>query len=86
MTVVGTIAFAMLVAAGALCLWRAVRPGTIADRGVALDATVAVIVCGLAVAVAMTGDALFVDLALVAGMLGFLGTTAVARYVGRRGL
>jgi multicomponent Na+:H+ antiporter subunit F len=86
MTVVGIVSLAVLAVAAVLCLARAVRPGTIADRGVALDSTVAVVVCGLAVAVAMTGDALFVDLALVAGMLGFLGTTAVARYVGRRGL
>ncbi|MPY92890.1 MAG: sodium:proton antiporter [Acidimicrobiia bacterium] len=86
MNVVGIVCFLLLGAAGVLCLARAVRPGTLADRAVALDTTVALVVCGLAVAVAVTGDGIFVDLALVAGLLGFLGTTAVARYVGRRGL
>lgn len=86
MTAVGAVSLALLAVAGVLCLARAVRPGTIADRAVALDATVAVIVCGLAVGVVIDGDAIFVDLALVAGLLGFLGTTAVSRYIGRRGL
>jgi multicomponent Na+:H+ antiporter subunit F len=85
-TVVGVISLAMLVAAGGLCLWRAVRPGTVADRAVALDTTVAVIICGLAVGVVVTGEGAFVVVALVAGLLGFLGTTAVARYIERRGL
>lgn len=86
MTAVGAVSLALLGAAAVLCLLRAVRPGTIADRAVALDTTVAVIICGLAVGVVVSGDTIFVDLALVAGLLGFLGTTAVSRYIGRRGL
>jgi multicomponent Na+:H+ antiporter subunit F len=85
-TAVGAVSLAMLAAAGVLCLVRAVRPGTVADRAVALDTTVAVIICGLAVGVVVDGDSIYVDLALVAGLLGFLGTTAVSRYIGRRGL
>lgn len=86
MSIVGAISMAMLVAAAGLALLRAIAPGTIADRGIALDMTIALIVSGLAVAVAVTGDGIYVDLALVVGLLGFLATATVARYVGSRGL
>ena len=86
MSVVGAFCLAMLAAAAVLCVVRAIRPGTIADRAIALDTVLAVIVCGLAVGITVTGDTVYLDLALVVGLLGFLGTTAVARFVGRRGL
>lgn len=84
MTAVVTASLALLAVAGLLCLAAVLRPGTIADRAVAFDATVAVIVCGLAVGAVRSGDGLFADLALVLGLLGFLATTTVARYLAAR--
>jgi multisubunit Na+/H+ antiporter MnhF subunit len=51
-----------------------------------MDALTAIITCGLLVATAFTGDAWFLDLALVLGLLAFLTSVAVARFIERRGL
>jgi multisubunit Na+/H+ antiporter MnhF subunit len=80
------IASIVLLAAAALTTSRAIRRGTIGDRAVAMDALTAIITCGLLVATAFTGDAWFLDLALVLGLLAFLTSVAVARFIERRGL
>lgn len=86
MSLAGPVAFALLVVSLAVVAVRAVRRGTLGDRAVAMDMITAVVSCGLLVAVAYTGDAAFLDMALVLGMLGFLATVAVGRFIGRRGL
>lgn len=80
------LSMAVLVVAAVLCVWRTLRPGSLADRSLALDTLVNVVISGLAVAIVATGDDVYVDVALMGGLLGFLGTVAVARYIGRRGL
>ena len=86
MNTVFTVALVILLAAATLTASRAIRRGTIGDRAVAVDALTAVITCGLLVAVAITGDSMFLDLALVLGLLGFLTSVAVARFIERKGL
>jgi multicomponent Na+:H+ antiporter subunit F len=86
MKTVFTISFVILILAAALTTSRAVRRGTIGDRAVAVDALTSLITCGLFVAVAFTGDDLFLDLALVLGLLAFLTSVTVARFIERRGL
>jgi multicomponent Na+:H+ antiporter subunit F len=81
-----TIALGVLLIAAALMSSRALRRGTIGDRAVAIDALTAIITCGLLVATAITGEAWFLDLALVLGLLAFLTSVAVARFIERRGL
>jgi multicomponent Na+:H+ antiporter subunit F len=81
-----TIALVVLLIAATLTSSRAVRRGTIGDRAVAIDALTAIITCGLLVATAFTGDAWFLDLALVLGLLAFLTSVTVARFIERRGL
>lgn len=81
-----TIALVLLLIAAALTSSRAIRRGTIGDRAVAIDALTAIITCGLLVATALTGDAWFLDLALVLGLLAFLTSVTVARFIERRGL
>jgi multisubunit Na+/H+ antiporter MnhF subunit len=81
-----TIASIVLLTAAALTTSRAIRRGTIGDRAVAMDALTAIITCGLLVATAFTRDAWFLDLALVLGLLAFLTSVAVARFIERRGL
>ena len=72
--------------AAALCFARAIRPGTVIDRAIALDGVVSAIICGVAVASVRYGSGVLVDIALVGGLLGFLTLSTVARYVARRGL
>lgn len=86
MNVVTTIAIAMLTLASVLCVARAIRPGTVIDRAIALDGVVSAIICGVAVATVRVGNGVFADIALVGGLLGFLTLSTIARYIGRRGL
>jgi multicomponent Na+:H+ antiporter subunit F len=78
-------AFALLWLAGALLLVRVVVGPSLADRVVALDGLLIVVICGLAVNAARTDSDLFTDVAVVIGLLGFLGTAVAARFVERRG-
>lgn len=79
------IAMTLLAAAALLCLARLVRPGSLADRIVAMDALLVVVVSGIAVQAARTGDGTYLDVLVVAALLGFVGTVTVARFIERRG-
>lgn len=85
MTTVTSICFGILALAGILCLARVLRPGSLADRIVALDSMLIVIVAGIAVLTVRTGKSDYVDVLVVTALLGFLATTTVARYIERRG-
>jgi len=80
-----TTALVLLVLALALLLVRLVRGPSVADRVVALDAVLVVVVGGLAVNAARTGSSAFTDAAVVIGLLGFVGTGVAARFIERRG-
>ncbi len=84
MTVALWIAIGILVVAAALAVARAVRPGLLGDRAVALDTIAAIITCGFLVLAAITGDGLFLEISLVIGLLGFLAAVSAARFVERR--
>lgn len=86
MTVVTSICLAMLVLSATVCIARVIRPGSsLADRIVALDSLLIVIVGGLAVYTARIDDGVFLGVLVVVSLLGFLGTVTVARYIERRG-
>lgn len=85
MTVLTSIVFGILAAAAALCLLRLVRGHSFADRIVALDALLVIVVCGIAVDAARTGSGVYLDVMVVAALLGFTGTSLVARFIERRG-
>jgi multicomponent Na+:H+ antiporter subunit F len=80
-----TAAFALLWMAGALLLIRVVAGPSLADRVVALDGVLVVVICGLAVNAARTDSDLYTDVAVVIGLLGFLGTAVAAHFIERRG-
>jgi len=64
-----------------LCGYRIVRGPTVPDRVVALD-TIGTNVVAIGVLVALSTDrSLFVSVALVLTIIGFISTVAVARYV-----
>lgn len=85
MTVVYVLTMAMLALAGLLCGVRLLRGSSFPDRVVALDSLLVVVVCGVAVDAARTGDGVFLDVLVVAALLAFTGTALVARFVERRG-
>ena len=74
-----------MVVSAVLMFTRLVRGPSLADRIVALDSTLVVIVAGIAVHVVRTGDGLYLDVVLVATFLGFISTLTVARFIERRG-
>lgn len=84
MTIVTTIAFAVLAISALMCLARLVR-GSVADRIVALDLLLIITVSGIAVGAIATDSGAFLDVLVVAALLGFLGTVTVARFIERRG-
>ena len=85
MTAIAWIAGAMLVLAGLAAVVRALRPGSIADRAVALDLAVVVALNGLALRAATADDDAAIDLLLVFGLVGFITIVTVARFIERRG-
>jgi multicomponent Na+:H+ antiporter subunit F len=85
MSVVITICSGILATAGLLCLLRVLRPGSIADRIIALDALLVVLVTGIGLGALTPRGRIFLDLLVVTSLLGFLGTITVARFIERRG-
>ena len=63
---------------------RFLRGPSALDRLVSLDAIVAVIMCGLMAHVALTRDSATVPAVVAISLVGFLGSSTVARVVGRR--
>jgi multicomponent Na+:H+ antiporter subunit F len=78
------IVFGMLSLALALAFWRLVRGPSLPDRVVALDLVAAIIVGFIAVYAVNTGQAVFLDAAIVMALIIFLGTVAFAQYIERR--
>jgi multicomponent Na+:H+ antiporter subunit F len=82
-----TVCLGVLAVAAILTLLRAVQPGmSLADRVVALDVFLTIIVTGIAVAAIRAGSAVFLDMIVVVSLLGFVATITVARFIERRGL
>lgn len=65
----------------ALCLVRAALGPTVPDRMLAID-TLATVVLGMAVVLfAMTGLESLMNVAIALGLLGFVGTLALAKHL-----
>lgn len=69
-----------------LTVYRVVRGPTLPDRIVALDMLVAIAIGFLAVVAIKTGFNLYVDIAIALGLVGFLATVALARFVLTQGM
>lgn len=84
--IVGT-CLGILLLASIVALLRVVQPGvSLADRIVALDLVLLIIVLGIAVSAIGTDDPVFLDVLVVVSLVGFVGTFTVARFIERRGL
>ena len=86
MTQITTMAIVLLTLAAGLSLIRLVRKGSVADRIVALDTLLVIVVSGIAVFSVRRGDGVFLDVLVVTAVLGFVGTATIARYIDKRGL
>ena len=76
-----TLALAMLTLALLLTVVRLVRGPTLPDRILALD-TMTTLAIGFICTIAIrTGVTLYLDIAIAIGLVGFLATIALARYV-----
>lgn len=79
-----TVALAVLGLSLLVVTVRFVRGPSALDRLVSLDAIVAVIMCALMAHVALTRDSATVPAIVAVSLVGFLGSSTVARFVGRR--
>jgi multicomponent Na+:H+ antiporter subunit F len=75
-----------LTVAAVLCLIHIMRAPTLADRLVGTDLLLTTIVSGFVLSAIATGTATLLALAVVTSLLGYVGTTAVARFIETRGL
>jgi multicomponent Na+:H+ antiporter subunit F len=75
------IAIVLLVLAMLATTIRVTLGPTLADRVLALDQLVAIVIGFIAVVAVKTGFGLYIDIALALGLVGFLATAAFARYI-----
>lgn len=85
METVALIGFALLALAGALCVIRLARGPSLGDRVLALDSLLIVGVVGVGVEAARSRSGAYLDVLLVVALVAFIGTSAVARFIERRG-
>lgn len=76
-----TAALGILILALFLAILRLVRGPTLADRILALDLITTLAVGFIAAIAIRTGFSLYLDIAISIGLLGFLSTIALARYL-----
>lgn len=77
------ISLALLALAVLGCLYRLLRGPSIADRIAALDTIGILLLSMIAVIGMVTETQAYFDIVLVIGILTFIGTTAMARYIER---
>lgn len=79
------VALIVLAVTFGLALLRAVIGPSVADRAVAADVALYVIVAAIALLALRSQTGEFIDVVLIATLLGFLATVALGMLVGRRG-
>jgi multicomponent Na+:H+ antiporter subunit F len=80
-----TAAFVLLALAGFAFLFRLLVGPSVADRVVALDGLLMVVMCGILVDAAEGGSIVSLDTVLVVSVVAFIGTGVLARLVERQG-
>jgi multicomponent Na+:H+ antiporter subunit F len=83
MTVVAVAVAVMLGVAAVLTVLRLVVGPSVLDRVVALDMLLAVVVCGLGAAAAYSRNSTTVPVLVVVALLGFIGSSTVAGFLGK---
>lgn len=85
MSTVAVVALIGLSVAAVLALVRLALGPSVPDRVVALDNLLLVVVGGIAVGAAESGEGDFLGVLVAVSLLGFVGTVTVGRFVERRG-
>ncbi len=85
MTTVSIVCFTLLSLGALAATIRMVIGPSLADRIIAADLLLTVFVMGIAVQAARTGDGLYLPVMVVVALVGFLGTSIVARLIEKRG-
>lgn len=80
-----TAAFVLLTIAAFAFMYRILRGPTLPDRVVGVDGLLATIMIGIIVAAARNHASVILATVLVVAIAGFVGTSALARYIERRG-
>jgi len=76
----------VLLAIGAVCfLYRLLRGPSLPNRSVGLDGLLSVLVIGIIVFAAHRQNGITVETVLVAALVAFVGTVAIARFIEYRG-
>jgi multicomponent Na+:H+ antiporter subunit F len=84
-SVLAIVCYAGLTVAAVAAVVRLCLGPTVPDRIVALDSLLYVVVIGIAVAAATTGNGFFLGVLVAVSLLAFVSTTTVARFVEGRG-
>ena len=79
------LALVFLAIAAASFLFRLLRGPSLPDRSVGLDGLLSVVVIGIIVLAARQGSDITVETVLVAALVAFVGTVAIARFIEYRG-
>lgn len=85
MSTLAAVALVLIAIGGIGFLTRIVIGPSLADRVIALDGLVVAIMAAILVDALRTQSTLLLDTALVVAFVGFVGTTAAARFIERRG-
>jgi len=81
MTTIINLCLAMLLLAFGLAFWRLVRGASLPSRVVALDLMGSLAVGLVTVFAIMTGQTIFLDVAVVLALIAFVGTVAFAYFI-----
>lgn len=84
MTIILGIALGLLFAAAGLVLVRIARGPTNLDRALSLDVMIVIVTGILATQIVRSEDAGTLPILVVFSLTGFVGSVAVARFMGRR--
>lgn len=79
------VALSLLAVAATGFVTRLIVGPSVADRLVATDGLLVLVICALAIQSARTSSGFYVDAAIVIGLLGFVGTGVAAHLVDRQG-
>ena len=85
MSSVALACFVMLSLGAIATTIRLVVGPSLADRVIAADLLLTMFVMGIAVQAARTGDGLYLPVMIVVALVGFLGTSIIARLIEKRG-
>jgi multicomponent Na+:H+ antiporter subunit F len=82
---VSSVALVLLSLGAGFFVFRLLRGPTLPDRIVGLDGLASIVVIAIIVAAARSDSGITIETVLVAALVGFVATTALARFIERRG-